>query len=206
MAFRDAMEVTRSPPMTWEDRVQEEEEEHERHSSTRGDSQPCPSSPRMEGCNISDISMAKEGPQQCDSDVVVEEEREESMGTDTPLDSAAPALLLEKAVPEDLKAEVEGDHHSKLQRKVVIRTHPTTSFWGHQPTFLFLGDTLMTLLLSSFPQEMMIHECSICTLRLTTMPGLKPMGSGSLEPASPASHNRSNFDFVCFICINHVLF
>ena len=52
MAFRDAMEVTRSPSMTWEDWVQEEEEECERHSSTGGDSQPCLSSPWLEGCNV----------------------------------------------------------------------------------------------------------------------------------------------------------
>ena len=45
MAFRDAMEVAQSPPMTWEDWVQEEEDKHERHSSTGGDSQLCPSSP-----------------------------------------------------------------------------------------------------------------------------------------------------------------
>ena len=113
MAFRDAMEVTRSPPMTWEDQVQEEEEEHKRHSSTGGDSQPCPSSPPLEGCNISDISMAEEGPQQCDSDVIVEEEREESMETDAPLDSATPTLLKEEAIPEDPEAEVKEDRHSQ---------------------------------------------------------------------------------------------
>ena len=56
------MDVTRSPPMTWEDRVQEEEEEQERHSSTGGDSQPGLSSLPLEGCNISDVSMAEEGP------------------------------------------------------------------------------------------------------------------------------------------------
>ena len=66
MAFRDAMEVTRSPPMTWEDRVQEEEDEFERCSSTRGDFQLRPSSPQLEGCDVSDISMAKEDPQQHD--------------------------------------------------------------------------------------------------------------------------------------------
>ena len=70
--------------MTWEDQVQEEEEECERHSSTGGDSQLCPSSLPLEGCNVSDVSMAEEGPQQCNSDVIVEEEREESMETDAP--------------------------------------------------------------------------------------------------------------------------
>ena len=41
--------------------------------------------------------MAEEGPQKCDSDIVVEEEREESMETDAPLDSATPAPPSEKA-------------------------------------------------------------------------------------------------------------
>ena len=116
-AFRDAMEVTRSLPLSWEDWVWEEEDEQERHSSTGGDSQLCPSSQQLEGCNVSDISMAEEVPQQCDSDVVVEEEREESMETDEPLDSAAPALLLEKAIPEDLEAEVEEDHQSQMSEE-----------------------------------------------------------------------------------------
>ena len=68
----------------------------------------------------------------------------------------------------------------------------------------------MTLLLSSFPREMMTYECAICTSKsmMTTMRthGLKPMGLGSFDPASPASRNGSYLDFVCSICINHVLF
>ena len=67
--------------------------------------------------DVSDVSMAEEGPQQCDSDVIVEEEREESMETDAPLDSAAPALLKEEAIPEDLKAEVEEDHCSQMSEE-----------------------------------------------------------------------------------------
>ena len=215
-AFRDAMDVTQSPPMTWEDRVQEEEEEQERHSSTRGDSQPGPSSLPLEGCNVSDVSMAEEGPQQCDSDVIVEEEREESMETDAPLDSATPTLLKEKAIPEDLEAKVEEDHHSQMSEESTDQNPPMTltlmrmSFWGHQPIFLFPGDTPMTLSLSSFPREMMTYECAIYTSKsmMTTMRthGLKPTGSGSFEPTSPALCNGSHFDFVCSICINHVLF
>ena len=58
----DVMEVTQSPPLSWEDQVREEEDEQERHSSIGGDSQPCPSPARMEGCSVSDISMAEEGP------------------------------------------------------------------------------------------------------------------------------------------------
>ena len=69
-------------------------------------------SPQMEGCNVSDVSMAEEGPQQCDSDVMVEEEIEESMETDEPSNIAAPAPLLDKAFPEGSEAEAEGDRHS----------------------------------------------------------------------------------------------
>ena len=126
MAFRDAMEVAWSPPMTWEDQVQEEEE-CERHSSTGGDSQPCPSSPPFEGCNVSDVSMAEEGPQQCDSDMIVEEEREESMETDAPLDSAAPTLLKEKGISEDLKAKVEEDHRSQTSEESTDQNLPHDS-------------------------------------------------------------------------------
>ena len=121
------MEVTRSPPMTWEDRVQEEEDERERCSSTRGDSRPCPSSPRLESCDVSDVSMAEEGPQQYDSDVVVEEEREECMETDAPQDSAKPAPPLEKAMLENLEAEVEEDHHGQTSEESTDQNPPHDS-------------------------------------------------------------------------------
>ena len=214
MAFRDAMDVTQSPPMTWEDWVQEEEEERERCSSTRGDSQLGPSSPPLEGCNVSDVSMAEEGPQQCDSDMIVEEEREESMETDAPLDSAAPTLLKE-AIPEDLEAEVEEDCCSQMSEESTDQNPPHDSdpdedkLLGPPADISVPGDTPMTLSLSSFPWEMMTYECAICTLKstMTTMThGLKPTGLCSFEPTSPASCNGSYFDFVCFICINHVLF
>ena len=51
---------------------------------------------RMEGCSISDVSMAEEGPQQGNSNVVVEEV-EESMDTDEHSNIDAPAPLLDKA-------------------------------------------------------------------------------------------------------------
>ena len=92
-----------------------------------------------------------------------------------PWTPAKPTPLPEKAMPENLEAEVEEDCHSqRRQRKVLTRTHPTTlipmrtSFWGHRPTFLFPGDTLMTPLLLLFPQEMMIYKCCSCTTRMTT--------------------------------------
>ena len=125
MASRDPMEVTQSPPLSWEDQVQEEEDKQERNSSTGGDSQQCSSSPRLEGCNISDVSMANEGPQQCDSYIVVEEE--ESMETDEPSDSAAPAPQPKKAFPEGLEAEAEEDHHSHTSEESTDQNLPHDS-------------------------------------------------------------------------------
>ena len=121
------MEVTQSPPLSWEDWVWEEEDKQERHSSIGGDSQLCPSSPWMEGCNISDVSMAEEGPQQCDSDVMVEEEIEESMEMDEPSNIAMPALLPEKAFPEGLEAEAEEDRHSHTSEESTDQNPPHDS-------------------------------------------------------------------------------
>ena len=88
-AFRDAMDITQSPSLSWEDWVQEEEEQ-EMHSSAAGDPEPGLYPLPLEGDSISDVSMVDEGHLQCNSDVIIEEEREEGMETDPPLDSAAP--------------------------------------------------------------------------------------------------------------------
>ena len=124
MASRDTMEVTQSPPLSWEDWVWEEEDEQERHSSIGGDSQPCLSPPWMEGCNISDVLMAEEGPQQCDSDIMVEEEIEESMEMDEPSNIATPAPLPEKAFLDGLEAEAEEDHHSHTSEESTDQNLP----------------------------------------------------------------------------------
>ena len=75
---------------------------------------------------------------QCDSDVIIEEEREESMETDIPLDSAVPAPLKEKAMSEDLEAGDPEDHCSHMSEESTDqKPTPTTliptkmSFWGH---------------------------------------------------------------------------
>ena len=87
MALRDAMDLTQSLSMSWEDRVQEDEEQ-ERCSSMEGDPKLGSSPPPLEGDGTSDVSMVDEGLLQHDSDVIIEEEREEGMETDTLLDSA----------------------------------------------------------------------------------------------------------------------
>ena len=85
MTFRDAMDLTYSSSMSWEDWVHEEEEQ-ERYSSMEGDPKPGSSPLPLEG--DSDVSMVNESLLQCDSDMIIEEEREEGMETDAPLDSA----------------------------------------------------------------------------------------------------------------------
>ena len=143
------MEVTQSPPLSWEDWVWEEEDEQERRSSAGGDSQQCPSSPQLEGCNISNVSMADEGLQQCDSDVIVEEE--ESMETDEPVDSCSPALLLEKAFPEGPEARADEDHHSHTSEESTDQNPPHDSdldkdeLLGLPADISIPGVTLMTL-------------------------------------------------------------
>ena len=126
MAFRDAMDLAQSPSMSWEDWVQEEEEQ-ERHSSMEGDPKPDSSPPPLEGGSISDASMVDEGLLQCDSDVIIEEEREESMETDTLLDSAAPMPLKEKAMLEDLGARDHEDCCSQTSEESTDQNPPHDS-------------------------------------------------------------------------------
>ena len=121
------MEVAQSPPLSWEEWVQEEEDEQERHSSIGGDSQPCPSPTRMEGCSVSDVSMAEEGPQQGDSNVVVEEEVEENMEMDEPPNIDAPAPIPDKAFLESSEPEAEDDHHSHASEESTDQNPPHDS-------------------------------------------------------------------------------
>ena len=100
------MDVTQSPSMSWEDWVQEEEEQ-EMHSSVAGDPKLGSYPPPLKGDSISDVSMVNEGLLQHNSNVIIEEEIEEGTETDPPLDSAIPMPLKEKAMSEDLEA---GDH------------------------------------------------------------------------------------------------
>ena len=69
--------------------------------------------------------MADDGPQQCDSDVVVEEE--ESMEMDEPSDSAIPAPQPEKASSEGLETEAEEDRHSHTSEESTDQNPPHDS-------------------------------------------------------------------------------
>ena len=103
----------------------EEEDEQERHSSVGGDSQPCLSPPWLEGCNISDVSMADEGLQQHDSNMVVEED--ESMETDGHTDSGSPTVLLEEGFPGGPRAEADKDRHSHTTEESMDQNPPHDS-------------------------------------------------------------------------------
>ena len=126
MAFRDAMDLTWSSSMSWEDRVQEEEEQ-ERCSSTEGNPKLGSSPPPLEGDSISDVSMVNEGLLQCDSDMIIEEEREEGMETDALLDSATPTPLKEKVMSEDLEAGDHEDHCSQMSEESTNQNPPHNS-------------------------------------------------------------------------------
>ena len=64
---------------------------------------------------------------QWDSDVVIEEEREESMETDILLDSAAPTPLKEKAMSEDFKARDPDDRCSHMSEESTDQNPPHDS-------------------------------------------------------------------------------
>ena len=78
----------------------------------------------MEGCSVSDILMAEEGPQQGDSDVVVEEEVEESMETDEPSNINTPTPLPDKAFLESYEAKAEDDCHSHASEESTDQNPP----------------------------------------------------------------------------------
>ena len=83
--------------------------------------------PLLEGDNISDVSMVDDSLLQCDSDVVVEEEREESMETDVLHDSTAPTPLKEKSMSEDFGAGDPDDCCSHMSEESTNQNLPHDS-------------------------------------------------------------------------------
>ena len=73
------------------------------------------------------VAPAEEGPQQGDSDVVVEEEVEESMETDEPSNIDAPAPLPGKAFLQSSEAEAEDDRHSHASEESTDQNPPHNS-------------------------------------------------------------------------------
>ena len=126
-AFKEAMELDCSSSMTWEDQVQKEEEWQRHCSTTEGSPSLGSLPPLLEGDNASDISMINNSLLQCDSDMVIKEEREESMETDVLLNSAAPVPLKEKAMSEDFMAGDPDDHCSHTSEESTNQNPPHDS-------------------------------------------------------------------------------
>ena len=127
MAFKEAMEPSQSSSMSWEDQVQKEEEWQRCCSTTEGSPNPGLPPPLLEGDNASDVSMVNDSLLQCDSDMVIKEEREESMDTDVLHSPAAPAPLKEKSMLEDFKAGDPNDHCSYTSEESTNQNPPHNS-------------------------------------------------------------------------------
>ena len=127
MAFRDAMELGWSSSMSWEDQVQKEEGQQRHCSTMEGSPNSGSPSPLLEGDNASDVSMVDDSLLQWDSDVVIKEEREESMDTDVPASPAGPMPLKEKSMLEDLEAGDPDDHCSHTSEESTDQNPPHNS-------------------------------------------------------------------------------
>ena len=88
-AFRDTMEVSCSSSMSWEDQVREEDQQRQGGSIMESSPRPNAPPPASEEGNTSDVSMVDDCLAQYDSDIMVEEEREEDMETGAPASSTA---------------------------------------------------------------------------------------------------------------------
>ena len=126
MAFKEAMELGRSPSKSWENQVKEEEWQR-CDSSTKGSPDLGLPPPLLEGDNTSDVSMVDDSPLQHDSDMVIKEEREESMDTDVPASPATPTPLKEMSMSEDFKAGDPNDHCSHMSEDSTNQNPPHDS-------------------------------------------------------------------------------
>ena len=90
----------------------QKEEEQQRHDSSVEGSPNFSLPPPLEGETASNVSMVDDSPHQCDSDVVIEEEREENMEMDVPASPVVPAPLKEASMGEDFEARDPDDHSS----------------------------------------------------------------------------------------------
>ena len=127
MAFRDAMEIGHSSSMSWEDQVQEEEQQRQDGSIVEGSPELDTSPPGLEEGNASDISMVDDSLLQCDLDMVVEEEREENMDTGAPASSMAPMPLRETPMWESFKAGDPDDHCCHMSEESMDQNPPHDS-------------------------------------------------------------------------------
>ena len=126
MAFKEAMDLDQSSSMSWEDQLQKEEEQQRCCSTAEGRSN-LDSPPLLEGDNASDVFMVDDSLLQCDSDMVIEEEREESMNMDVPASPAAPMPLRERSMLKDFKAGDPDDHCSHTSEESTNQNPPHNS-------------------------------------------------------------------------------
>ena len=91
----------------------------------------------LEGDNASDVSMVDDSLLHCDSDMVIKEEREESMDTDVPSSPAAPHTPEGEVHVRRLRGWGTPMTTVVTHQKIVpIKTYPMTlilmkmSFWG----------------------------------------------------------------------------
>ena len=96
-------------------------------STTEGSPSPGSPPPLLEGDNTSDVSMVNDSLLQWDSDMVIEEEREESMETDILHDSSASTPLKEKSMLEDFQAGDPNDRCSHTSEKSTDQNPPHNS-------------------------------------------------------------------------------
>ena len=86
--------------------------------------------PASEEGNASDVSMVNDGLAQNDSDIMVEEEREENMETGAPASSTAPMPLKESLMQEDSEAgdtAVRDDQFSQMSKESTDQNLPHDS-------------------------------------------------------------------------------
>ena len=82
------------------------------------------SPPALEEGSASDISMVNDSLLQCDSDVVVKKEREESMDIGAPASSTAPMPLKETPMWESFEARNPDDHCSHMSEESMDQNPP----------------------------------------------------------------------------------
>ena len=78
----------------------------------------------LEGGNASDVSMANDNITQHDSDIMVEEERDEDMETDAPAKHTAPAPPKESLRWESFEARDPDNHYSHTSEESMDQNPP----------------------------------------------------------------------------------
>ena len=89
--------------------------------------EPDMSPPALEKGNASDVSMVDDSLLQCDSDIIVKEEREENMETGAPASSLAPMPLKQSLVWESFEARDPDNQCSQMSEDCMDQNPPYDS-------------------------------------------------------------------------------